>query len=104
LRIPADRRSLGDRLGRWTIYLIGIAWFALTSAACGFIPDVVFLIITRALLTPRSLAIWQRRSGPPTAAGQSAPGQAWAASLSRRAARRRLREIGSVVFRSRESP
>jgi len=49
LRIPADRRSLGDRLGRWTIYLIGIAWFALTSAACGFIPDVVFLIITRAL-------------------------------------------------------
>jgi MFS family permease len=49
LRIPADRRSLGDRLGRWTIYLIGIAWFAPTSAACGFIPDVVFLIITRTL-------------------------------------------------------
>jgi hypothetical protein len=48
-RIPADRRSLGDRLGRRTIYLVGIAWFAPTSAACGFAPDVVFLIITRAL-------------------------------------------------------
>jgi MFS family permease len=48
-RIPADRRSFGDRLGRRTIYLIGIAWFALTSAACGFAPDVVFLITTRAL-------------------------------------------------------
>jgi EmrB/QacA subfamily drug resistance transporter len=56
--------SLGDRFGRRKIYLIGIVWFALASAACGLAPDAVFLIITRllqgvgaALLTPGSLAI-----------------------------------------------
>jgi EmrB/QacA subfamily drug resistance transporter len=56
--------SLGDRFGRRKVYLIGIVWFALASAACGFAPDVVTLIITRtlqgagaALLTPGSLAI-----------------------------------------------
>ena len=56
--------SLGDRYGRRKVYLIGIVWFALASAACGFAPDVVTLIITRtlqgagaALLTPGSLAI-----------------------------------------------
>ena len=56
--------SLGDRFGRRKVYLIGIVWFALASAACGFAPGVVFLIVTRvlqgvgaALLTPGSLAI-----------------------------------------------
>src|SRR6201994_373892 len=56
--------SLGDRFGRRKVYLIGIVWFALASAACGVAPDVVTLIITRtlqgagaALLTPGSLAI-----------------------------------------------
>src|SRR6202050_5105905 len=56
--------SLGDRFGRRKVYLIGIVWFALASAACGFAPSAVFLIITRvlqgvggALLTPGSLAI-----------------------------------------------
>ena len=56
--------SLGDRFGRRKIYLIGIVWFALASAACGFAPDALFLILTRllqgvgaALLTPGSLAI-----------------------------------------------
>jgi len=56
--------SLGDRFGRRRVYLIGIVWFALASAACGFAPRAVFLIITRvlqgiggALLTPGSLAI-----------------------------------------------
>jgi EmrB/QacA subfamily drug resistance transporter len=56
--------SLGDRFGRRKIYLIGIVWFAVASAACGLAPGVVFLIITRllqgvgaALLTPGSLAI-----------------------------------------------
>ena len=51
--------SLGDRFGRRKVYLIGIVWFALASAACGLAPDVEFLIITRvlqgagaALLTP----------------------------------------------------
>src|SRR5258706_7754885 len=56
--------SLGDRFGRRKIYSIGIVWFALASAACGFAPGAVFLIVTRvlqgvgaALLTPGSLAI-----------------------------------------------
>jgi MFS family permease len=56
--------SLGDRSGRRAVYLTGIAWFAVASAACGFAPDVTFLIITRllqgagaALLTPGSQAI-----------------------------------------------
>jgi EmrB/QacA subfamily drug resistance transporter len=58
--------SLGDRFGRRKIYLIGIVWFALASAACGFAPGALFLIVTRvlqgvgaALLTPGSLAILQ---------------------------------------------
>jgi len=56
--------SLGDRFGRRKVYLIGIVWFALASAACGFAPGALFLIVTRlvqgvgaALLTPGSLAI-----------------------------------------------
>ena len=63
--------SLGDRFGRRKVYLIGTVWFALASAACGFAPDVVFLIITRvlqgvgaALLTPGSLAILQASFRP----------------------------------------
>jgi MFS family permease len=81
--------SLGDRFGRRKVYLIGTAWFALASAACGFAPDVVFLIITRvlqgvgaALLTPGSLAILEASFRPADRAGRSAPGQAWAVSLS----------------------
>jgi len=56
--------SLGDRLGRRKVYLIGVVWFAVASVACGFAPGAVFLIVTRilqgvgaALLTPGSLAI-----------------------------------------------
>jgi EmrB/QacA subfamily drug resistance transporter len=56
--------SLGDRLGRRKVYLTGIVWFAVASAACGLAPNAGFLIITRALqgmgaalLTPGSLAI-----------------------------------------------
>ncbi len=56
--------SLGDRFGRRRLYSIGIVWFALASAACGFAPTALFLIVTRvlqgvgaALLTPGSLAI-----------------------------------------------
>ena len=56
--------SLGDRFGRRKVYLIGMVWFALASAACGFAPTALFLIVTRllqgvgaALLTPGSLAI-----------------------------------------------
>jgi EmrB/QacA subfamily drug resistance transporter len=56
--------SLGDHFGRRRVYSIGIIWFAVASAACGFAPGAVFLIVTRvlqgigaALLTPGSLAI-----------------------------------------------
>ena len=63
--------SLGDRFGRRKVYLIGIVWFALASAACGFAPSAVFLIITRvlqgvggALLTPGSLAILEASFAP----------------------------------------
>jgi EmrB/QacA subfamily drug resistance transporter len=63
--------SLGDRLGRRKVYLIGIVWFALASAACGLAPNADFLIITRALqgigaalLTPGSLAILEASFTP----------------------------------------
>jgi EmrB/QacA subfamily drug resistance transporter len=58
--------SLGDRYGRRRVYCIGIVWFAISSAACGFAPDAATLIGARvvqgvgaALLTPGSLAILQ---------------------------------------------
>ncbi len=56
--------SLGDRLGRRRIFLIGVVWFALASLLCGLAPDIDTLIAARglqgiggALLTPGSLAI-----------------------------------------------
>lgn len=56
--------SLGDRLGRRRIFLIGVVWFALSSLLCGLAPDIDTLIAARglqgiggALLTPGSLAI-----------------------------------------------
>ncbi len=58
--------SLGDRLGRRRVFLIGVAWFAVASALCGLAPDIGVLIGARvlqgvggALLTPGSLAIIQ---------------------------------------------
>jgi EmrB/QacA subfamily drug resistance transporter len=58
--------SLGDRLGRRKVFLIGVIWFAVSSALCGFAPDIGVLIGARvlqgvggALLTPGSLAIIQ---------------------------------------------
>src|ERR1700690_3801431 len=63
--------SLGDRFGRRRVYLLGIVWFALASAACGFAPNADFLISTRvlqgiggALLTPGSLAILEASFAP----------------------------------------
>jgi MFS family permease len=71
--------SLGDRFGRRKVYLTGIVWFALASAACGLAPSAVVLIITRvlqgigaALLTPGSLAILEASFSPadrPTGTG-----------------------------------
>src|SRR5262252_5472777 len=56
--------SLGDHYGRRRIFLIGVAIFAIASAACGFAADIRQLIAARAfqglgaaLLIPGSLAI-----------------------------------------------
>jgi EmrB/QacA subfamily drug resistance transporter len=56
--------SLGDRFGRKRVFMIGVGWFALASAACAVSTGSTQLIVTRilqgvggALLTPGSLAI-----------------------------------------------
>jgi EmrB/QacA subfamily drug resistance transporter len=56
--------TLGDHFGRRRIFAIGIGVFTLASIACGFSPNVLFLILARAvqgiggaLLVPGSLAI-----------------------------------------------
>ena len=56
--------SLGDHYGRRRMYATGITIFTLASVACGFAPNITFLIIARAvqgvggaLLVPGSLAI-----------------------------------------------
>ena len=71
--------SLGDRLGRRRVYLVGVAGFAVTSALCAFAQSpmqlVVFRVlqgVTAALLTPGSLAIIEsgfRRDDRPAAIG-----------------------------------
>ena len=55
--------SLGDKLGRKKIFMIGITIFMLASAACGFAPTVFYIIIFRtvqgiggALMIPGSLS------------------------------------------------
>ena len=56
--------SLGDRLGRKRIFMTGITIFILGSAACGFAPDVHWLVAFRvlqgiggALMIPGSLSL-----------------------------------------------
>jgi EmrB/QacA subfamily drug resistance transporter len=56
--------SLGDRLGRRRVFVIGVIWFAVASLACGVAPSSAALVFARAfqgiggaLLTPGSLAI-----------------------------------------------
>ncbi|MDR7087590.1 EmrB/QacA subfamily drug resistance transporter [Aeromicrobium panaciterrae] len=56
--------SLGDRLGRRRVYVVGVAWFALASVMCAIAPTIEVLVAARglqgigaALLTPGSLAI-----------------------------------------------
>lgn len=56
--------SLGDRLGRRRVYVVGIAWFAAASVMCALAPTIEVLVAARglqgvgaALLTPGSLAI-----------------------------------------------
>ena len=56
--------SLGDRLGRRRIFLVGVIWFAAASILCAAAPSIEVLVAARALqgiggalLTPGSLAI-----------------------------------------------
>ncbi len=58
--------SLGDRLGRRRVFVVGTIWFALASLLCGVAPTAEVLIAARvlqgmggALLTPGSLAMIQ---------------------------------------------
>jgi EmrB/QacA subfamily drug resistance transporter len=58
--------SLGDRLGRKRVFVVGVVWFAIASLVCGLAPNIEALIAARALqgvggalLTPGSLAIIQ---------------------------------------------
>ena len=58
--------SLGDRMGRRRIFVVGVVWFTLASAGCALAPSTGVLIAMRALqgagaalLTPGSLAILQ---------------------------------------------
>jgi EmrB/QacA subfamily drug resistance transporter len=58
--------SLGDRYGRRRVFVVGVLWFSLASALCGFAPDAGLLVAARALqgvggalLAPGSLAIIQ---------------------------------------------
>jgi EmrB/QacA subfamily drug resistance transporter len=63
--------SLGDRLGRRRIFVVGVVWFALASLLCGFAFSPGMLIASRvlqgiggALVTPGSLAMIQGSFGP----------------------------------------
>ena len=64
--------ALGDRFGRRRIFSIGIAWFAVASAICGFAPEwcagssppASLQGIGGALFTPGSLAIIQASFRP----------------------------------------
>ena len=63
--------SLGDRFGRRRVFVIGVAWFTVASAACGLAQSPGQLIVARvlqgvggALLTPGSLAMIQASFRP----------------------------------------
>lgn len=56
--------SLGDRLGRRRVFVVGVTWFAVASVLCALAPTIQVLVAARglqgvgaALLTPGSLAI-----------------------------------------------
>ncbi|MFE4974100.1 MFS transporter [Kitasatospora sp. NPDC056651] len=58
--------ALGDRYGRRKVFLVGVVWFAVASAACAAAPNIQVLVAARAvqgiggaLLTPGSLAMLQ---------------------------------------------
>ncbi|HXA30171.1 MAG TPA: MFS transporter [Candidatus Angelobacter sp.] len=65
--------SLGDRYGRRVVVMVGVAVFAVSSAACGFAPNPGVLIVARAvqgagaaLLVPGSLALISAAYPPET--------------------------------------
>jgi EmrB/QacA subfamily drug resistance transporter len=58
--------SLGDRFGRRKVFVVGVVWFAVASAACALAPSAGALVAARALqgvggalMTPGSLAMIQ---------------------------------------------
>ena len=97
--------SLGDRIGRRRIFVIGVAWFTAASLLCAVAPSAEALIVARllqgvggALLTPGSLAMIEasfRRADRARAIG------AWSGltgvARGARAAARRLAGGGGVV-------
>jgi EmrB/QacA subfamily drug resistance transporter len=63
--------SLGDRLGRRRVFVVGVAWFTAASALCALAPSIEVLVAARvlqgvggALLTPGSLAIIEATLAP----------------------------------------
>jgi EmrB/QacA subfamily drug resistance transporter len=63
--------ALGDRFGRKRVFLIGVVWFGLASLLCGAAPNILTMILARALqgiggalLTPGSLAILEASFAP----------------------------------------
>jgi EmrB/QacA subfamily drug resistance transporter len=63
--------SLGDRLGRRKVFVVGVVWFAAASLLCGLAPSAGVLVAARALqgvggalLTPGSLALIQASFHP----------------------------------------
>ena len=63
--------SLGDRLGRRKVFVVGVVWFAAASLLCGIAPNAGVLIAARALqgiggalLTPGSLSLIQASFHP----------------------------------------
>jgi EmrB/QacA subfamily drug resistance transporter len=63
--------SLGDRLGRRRVFVVGVSWFAVASLLCGVAPTLEALIAARitqgiggALLTPGALAILESSFDP----------------------------------------
>ena len=63
--------SLGDRYGRRRIFVVGVVWFTIASAACGLAQSPGQLVVARvlqgvggALLTPGSLAMIQSTFRP----------------------------------------
>lgn len=58
--------SLGDRLGRRRVFMVGVAWFGIASLACALATSIGMLVgfralqgVGAALLTPGALAILQ---------------------------------------------